>query len=64
MGRRFVIDRIEKAKVSFTCTWPGEHQGRYWKRQMNKARRRAWKQQGLEGKPVNKYESFCSYKGW
>ncbi|HPL81970.1 MAG TPA: hypothetical protein PLU23_05665 [Anaerolineaceae bacterium] len=31
---------------------------KYWNRQMNKARRRAWKQQGIEGTPINKYETF------
>lgn len=64
MGKRFYIDRRDKAGVAWHNMWAGLHQGKYWKRQMNKARRRAWKQQGIEGTPVNKYESFCNYKGW
>ena len=64
MGRRFVIERMEKAGVHFTRMWVGLHQGKYWKRQLSKARRRAWKQDGLEGQPDNKYETFCEYKGW
>ncbi len=64
MGRQFVIDRINKANVGLTHLWTKAHLGRFWKRQMNKARRRAWKQNSVEGKPNNKYESYCQYKGW
>jgi hypothetical protein len=64
MGNRFVKDRMEKANVTFSQMWPSPHEGRYWKRMMSKARRRAWKQRGIEGTPINKYESFCNYKGW
>lgn len=64
MGNRFVKDRMRKANVSFSQLWVGLHQGRYWKRQLSKARRRAWKQDSIEGKPDNKYESYCAYKGW
>jgi len=64
MGMRFDIERIEKAHGKWYNIWAGLHQGKYWKRQMNKARRRSWKQQGIEGTPVNKYETFCKYKGW
>ena len=64
MGMRFDIERIEKARGKWHNIWAGLHQGKYWKRQMNKARRRAWKQQGIEGIPDNKYETFCEYKGW
>ena len=64
MGTRFYIDRRVKAGAAWHSMWEGLHQGKYWKRQMNKARRRAWKQQGIEGTPVNKYEAFCDYKGW
>jgi hypothetical protein len=64
MGNRFVLERAEKAHISFERIWTGIHQGKYWKRQMNKARRRAWKQNGLEGVPNNRYESLCDYKNW
>jgi len=64
MGKRFYIDRRVMAGTAWYNMWAGLHQGKYWKRQMNKARRRAWKQQGIEGTPVNKYETFCKYKGW
>jgi len=64
MGNRFVIDRAKKTNAKWYNIWAGLHQGKYWKRQMNKARRRAWKQQGIEGIPDNKYETFCEYKGW
>jgi len=64
MGNRFVLERMEKAHARCYQLWAGLHQGKYWKRQMHKARRRAWKQDGIEGTPNNKYESFCDYKGW
>lgn len=64
MGNRFHIDRAAKAGGSLYGMWAGLHQGKYWKRQMHKARRRAWKQNGIEGIPNNKYESFCNWKGW
>lgn len=63
MGRRFTSDRMKKAQVSFSEMWPAPHEGRYWKRQLSKARRRAWKN-GIEGTPINKYESYCNWKGW
>jgi hypothetical protein len=64
MGNRFVKDRIKKAGVTFSQMWVAAHMGRYWKRAMSKARRRAWKQRGIEGTPVNRYENDCAYKGW
>jgi hypothetical protein len=44
--------------------WVSAHNGKYWKRKMHKARRRAWKQYGIEGMPDNVYESYCNWKGW
>jgi len=38
MGNRFTNQRIKYNK--FTSIWPGKKQGRYWKRQLSKARRR------------------------
>ena len=64
MGNRFVFERAGKAHISFERIWAGSRQGKYWKRQMNKARRRAWKQNRLEGTPDNRYESLCDYKNW
>jgi hypothetical protein len=64
MGRRFVLEREKKAGVRWNKMWVGAHQGRYWKRQLSKARRRAWKQNRVEGRLVNIYESYCNYKGW
>jgi hypothetical protein len=55
---------MEKANVTFSQMWVAAHMGRYWKRAMSKARRRAWKQRGIEGTPVNRYENDCAYKGW
>ena len=64
MGNRFREYRTRNAQVDFTQLWRSEHDGRYWKRKLSKAHRQAWKQQGIEGKPINKYESFCNWKGW
>jgi hypothetical protein len=46
------------------CTWPGKSRnGRYWKRCLSKARRRAWRDErhprGLAG-----WESTVNYKTW
>ena len=43
MGRRFVDDRLEKANISFSEMWSGVGEGRFWKRKLSKARRRAAK---------------------
>ena len=64
MGNRFVIDRAKNVNAKWYNIWVGPHQGKYWKRKMHKARRQAWKLDGIEGKPDNKYETFCEYKGW
>ncbi len=65
MGRRFKGERADKAGVKYVPNiWSGLHQGKFWKRAMNKARRRAWKQNGIEGTPTNYYESYCNWKGW
>ena len=65
MGRRFVNERMRKTHVPGYCfMWVSAHNGKYWKRQMHKARRRAWKQYGIEGIPDNIYESTCNWKNW
>ena len=64
MGNRFVTERYKKTNKPGWCfMWSSAHEGKWWKRQMNKARRRAWKA-GIEGVPKNRYESFCNWKGW
>ena len=64
MGRRFIKDRLTKSHARAHEIWVSAHEGRYWKRMLSKARRRAWKQDRIEGRLKNKYESFCAYKGW
>jgi len=43
MGNRFVEDRLARAGISFSEMWASEHEGRFWKRKLSKARRRAGK---------------------
>jgi len=43
MGNRFVEDRLACAGISFSEMWSSEHEGRFWKRKLSKARRRAGK---------------------
>jgi hypothetical protein len=53
--------------ISFMQQWPGRHQGRYWKRQLSKARRRAWKNEILYNhrpRSVDRYERECNWKTW
>ena len=40
MGNRFVEDRLARAQISFSEIWGSEHEGRFWKRKLSKARRR------------------------
>ena len=49
--------------LPYWCTtWPKAHIGRYWKRQLSKARRRHAK----TGRPggLLHYEGMCNYKTW
>lgn len=62
MGNRFVIDRMEKAHVHFTRMWVHPHIGRFYKRKLSKARRRAWKEKS--DKHLVNWESECNWKGW
>lgn len=48
--------------VNFTGRWGSRGEGRYWKRQLSKARRRAWKY-GHEGALI-KYGRICNWKNW
>lgn len=46
--------------------WPGRRQGRFWKRQLSKARRRYARQliRFGRGKEPTWYERECNYKTW
>jgi len=54
--------------VHFMQIWPGRHQGRYWKRQLSKARRRAWKEEVFLGRGnprgLAAIERECNWKTW
>lgn len=65
MGRRFIAERIENIPLRrWTGLWPRAGAGRYWKRQLSKSRRRAWKQYRIEGRANTRYESECANKNW
>ena len=72
MGNRFFQDRMAKANVSFSEMWGSAHEGRFWKRKLSKARRRAGKRLCRYGEDdlkmvergVTQYESTCNYKNW
>lgn len=51
---------------SWSSQWPGIHQGRYWKRKLSKARRRAWKSEVLYGhyRSTAGIERECNWKTW
>jgi hypothetical protein len=72
MGNRFIEDRLAKANITFSEMWGSAHEGRYWKRKLSKARRRAAKrlcrygeddlakvERGLPG-----IESNVNWKNW
>ena len=53
--------------LTFSQTWGNRKSGRYWKRALSKARRRAWKHELMTGKPYNKIvglESEVNFRGW
>lgn len=72
MGNRFVEQRLARARISFSEMWGSEHEGRFWKRKLSKARRRVGKrlcrygeddlrriERGLEA-----IERICNWKNW
>lgn len=63
MGNRFYSQRLKDCNAKFTQTWGRKAgNGRWMKRILSKARRRAWKdshERGLVG-----IESECNWKGW
>jgi hypothetical protein len=48
--------------LSFSEVWNGVGQGRYWKRRLSKARRRAWKDSHQRG--LAELESKVNWKDW
>lgn len=70
MGNRFFTNRIYPGRT-FSSVWPAEHIGRYWKRQLSKARRRFAKQICRDGERAYchmqgliRYETEVNYKTW
>lgn len=53
-------------KPSFSETWNSRGEGRYWKRQLSKARRRFSKMLIYfgKGKSPSHYESEVNWRGW
>ena len=48
--------------VTFTGRWGSRGEGRYWKRGLSKARRRAWRDPHQRG--LLHYERECNWKNW
>lgn len=58
MGRRFITERADNIPNNrWYAIWNKAGIGRYWKRQLSKSRRRAWKE-GHEGQVNNKYKDL------
>jgi hypothetical protein len=72
MGRRFVEQRMEKAHVNFSALWMRSGNGRFWKRKLSKARRRAAKRLCRYGEDdlskvergLPQIERICHWKNW
>jgi hypothetical protein len=66
MGQREIRSRPEWMQKMRFMPWPGRKQGRYWKRQLSKSRRRYAKQMIRfgRGKEPTRYERECNYKTW
>lgn len=65
MGNRFFNERIPEGK-RFCDLWGKPGNGRYWKRKLSKARRKAAKQrlQGNRARDPVALESTVNYKTW
>jgi hypothetical protein len=70
MGNRFFCSRIP-SWGTFSQLWPSAHTGRYWKRQLSKARRRFGKQLCRDGdvayshmRGLKFYERIVNWKTW
>jgi hypothetical protein len=72
MGNRFVEERLTRANISFSEMWGSEHEGRFWKRKLSKARRRASKRLCRYGEDdlskvergLPQIERICHWKNW
>ncbi len=62
MGNRFVLDRANKANASCFEMWSKAREGRFYKRKLSKARRRAWKERS--DTHLTHWESVCNNKNW
>lgn len=51
---------------SFTCVWPGEGVGRFWKKKLSKARRAQAKLElrGIKAKPTTGIEREVNWRTW
>lgn len=65
MGNRFFNSRGDWY-VSFSEKWGKPGQGKYWKKKLNKARRKKAKLEcrGIRGKSNKVLESLVNYKMW
>jgi len=58
--------RIQTEDESVSSRWGSRGEGRFWKRQLSKVRRRAWKEE-LEGRnprALSHWERICNWKNW
>lgn len=57
-------NRKDDSYPDYCLRWPGVGNGRYWKRQLSKARRRYARMllRGFKPKPAKRVESECNYK--
>jgi hypothetical protein len=54
--------RLLPGWVGFTRVWNKRGEGRYWKRRLSKARRRAWRDTHKRG--LAQIESTVNWKDW
>ncbi len=72
MGQRFFEDRMKRAGVTFSEMWSKAHEGRFWKRKLSKARRKAAKRLCRYGEDdlakvergLPQIERECNWKRW
>jgi len=54
--------KIQVVNGSICCRWGSRGEGRYYKRRLSKARRRAWRDPHRRG--LLHWESICNWKNW
>ena len=54
--------RIQVIDGNASFRWSSRGEGRYWKRRLSKARRRAWKDSHQRG--LLHWERLCNWKNW